>query len=122
VNAKTILITGCSSGIGYCAARGLQARGWRVFAAARRTADLERLRAEGLEGLSLDLRDSASIETAAAALLERTGGRLDALFNNAGYGQPGAVEDLSRAALREQFGAARRCGSSSKPICSERTN
>jgi NAD(P)-dependent dehydrogenase (short-subunit alcohol dehydrogenase family) len=103
VNAKTILITGCSSGIGYCAARGLQARGWRVFASARRAADLERLRAEGLEGLSLDLRDSASIETAAAALLERTGGRLDALFNNAGYGQPGAVEDLSRAALQEQF-------------------
>ncbi|MBK8507668.1 MAG: SDR family NAD(P)-dependent oxidoreductase [Candidatus Competibacteraceae bacterium] len=90
-------------GIGYCAARGLQARGWRVFASARRAADLERLRAEGLEGLSLDLRDSASIETAAAALLERTGGRLDALFNNAGYGQPGAVEDLSRAALQEQF-------------------
>ncbi|MBL8260741.1 MAG: SDR family NAD(P)-dependent oxidoreductase [Candidatus Competibacteraceae bacterium] len=103
MNDKTILVTGCSSGIGHCVARGLRARGWRVFASARRPADLERLNADGLEGLSLDLRDSASIQTAAAELLDKTGGRLDALFNNAGYGQPGAVEDISRAALREQF-------------------
>ena len=103
MNAKTILITGCSSGIGHCAARGLQARGWRVFASARQPEDLARLQAEGLEALALDLRDSDSIQKAALAVLERTGGRLDALFNNAGYGQPGAVEDVSRAALQEQF-------------------
>ncbi|MBL8251325.1 MAG: SDR family NAD(P)-dependent oxidoreductase [Candidatus Competibacter sp.] len=103
MQAKTLLVTGASSGIGHCAARGLRARGWRVFASARRPEDLERLQAEGLEGLSLDLRDSASIRTAVVELVERTGGRVDALFNNAGYGQPGAVEDLSRAALREQF-------------------
>ncbi len=103
MNDKIILITGCSSGIGHCVARGLQARGWRVFATARQPADLERLEAEGLEGLLLDLRDSASIQKAAAVLLDRTDGRLDALFNNAGYGQPGAVEDVSRAALQEQF-------------------
>jgi NAD(P)-dependent dehydrogenase (short-subunit alcohol dehydrogenase family) len=100
---KTILITGCSSGIGLCAARGLRTRGWRVFATARQAADIERLQAEGLESLPLDLRDSASIQTAVTTVLAQTGGRLDALFNNGAYGQPGAVEDLSRAALREQF-------------------
>ncbi len=100
---RTILISGCSSGIGRCAAEGLRARGWRVFATARQPADVAQLQAAGLESLLLDLNDSASIRTAVATVLERSGGRLDALFNNAAYGQPGAVEDLSRAALREQF-------------------
>lgn len=100
---KTILMTGCSSGIGYCVAHGLKARGWRTFATARQPADVARLRAEGLESLPLDVRDPASIEAALAEVLAQTGGRLDALFNNAGYGQPGAVEDVSRAALREQL-------------------
>ena len=103
MNSKTILITGCSSGIGGWAAHGLKARGWRVFATARQPADVARLQAEGLESLPLDLHDSASIQTAVATVLERTGGRLDALLNNGAYGQPGAVEDLSREALREQF-------------------
>ncbi len=100
---KSILITGCSSGIGLCVARGLQGRGWRVFATARQPADVDRLQAEGLESLPLDLRDSASIRMAVATVLAQTGGRLGALFNNGAYGQPGAVEDLSRAALQEQF-------------------
>lgn len=100
---RVVLITGCSSGIGYCVARGLQARGWRVFATARQAADVARLQAEGLESVQLDVRDSLSIRSAVTVILERTGGRLDALFNNAGYGQPGAVEDISREALREQF-------------------
>jgi NAD(P)-dependent dehydrogenase (short-subunit alcohol dehydrogenase family) len=100
---KTVLITGCSSGIGLCVARGLKQRGWRVFATARQTTDVMRLQAEGLESLRLDLRDSASIQTAVAEILDRTGEQLDALFNNAAYGQMGAVEDLSREALREQF-------------------
>ncbi len=100
---KAVLITGCSSGIGRCVAHGLKARGWRVFATARQPADVDRLRAEGLESVALDLRDSASIRAAVAAVLDRTGGRLEALFNNGAYGMPGAVEDLSREALREQF-------------------
>lgn len=100
---KAILITGCSSGIGACAAHGLKARGWRVFATARQLPDVERLQAAGLESLLLDLRDSDSIRAAVASVLERTGGRLEALFNNGAYGQPGAVEDLSREALQEQF-------------------
>lgn len=103
MNDRVILITGCSSGIGHCVAHGLQARGWRVFATARQPADVARLRAEGLESLPLDLCDTMSIQAAVAEVLAQTGGRLDALFNNAGYGQPGAVEDVSRAALREQL-------------------
>lgn len=100
---KTILITGCSSGIGLCVARGLKARGHRVFATARKADDIKRLQAEGLECLQLDLQDSASILQAVDEVLQHTGGTLDALFNNGAYGQPGAVEDLRRKVLREQF-------------------
>ncbi len=103
MNPRSILITGCSSGIGYTVAHGLAARGWRVFATARKPADVERLQAEGLESLSLDLDDAASIRAAVEEVLRRTDGRLDALFNNGGFGQVGAVEDLTRASLREQF-------------------
>jgi NAD(P)-dependent dehydrogenase (short-subunit alcohol dehydrogenase family) len=101
--SRSILITGCSSGIGLAAAQTLMARGWRVFASARKPEDVERLAAMGFEALQLDLDDSASISAAAQAVLERTDGRLDALFNNGGFGQVGAVEDLTRNALRAQF-------------------
>ncbi len=100
---RSLLITGCSSGIGHAAAHALAARGWRVFATVRAEADVARLREEGLEALPLDLADSASIEAAVEEVRERTAGRLTALFNNGAYGQPGAVEDLSRAVLREQL-------------------
>ncbi len=99
----TVLITGCSSGIGYHVAHALHARGYRVFATARKPADVERLSAEGLESLPLDLDDSASITTAMEDILARTGGRLDAVFHNGAYSQPGAVEDLRREVLRRQF-------------------
>lgn len=101
--SKTILITGCSSGIGLCCARGLAARGWRVLASCRRDEDAARLRADGLECLTIDVADAESVRRGAEAVLALTGGRLDALFNNAGYGQPGAAEDLGRDALRAQF-------------------
>lgn len=100
---KTILITGCSSGIGLTVAQGLATRGWRVFATARRPEDVIRLQAQGLEALQLDVTDLDSIETALAIIVGRTGGKLHALFNNAGYGQPGAVEDLTLPAMRAQF-------------------
>lgn len=100
---KTILITGCSSGIGLSAAVGLRARGHRVFASARKAEDVARLRAAGLEAVQLDLDDSGSLRAALDEVLARSGGRLDALFSNAAYGQAGAVEDLNRAALRAQF-------------------
>lgn len=100
---KSILITGCSSGIGLCVAKGLRDRGYRVFASARRTEDVERLRQDGLESLQLDLNSSESISDAVDKVLSITGGKLFSLFNNGAYGQSGAVEDLSRATLREQF-------------------
>jgi NAD(P)-dependent dehydrogenase (short-subunit alcohol dehydrogenase family) len=98
-----ILITGCSSGIGLCVARKLKQRGYPVFASARKSGDVERLKAEGLEAVQLDLADEESIERALEQVLERTGGRLYGLFNNGAYGQPGAVEDLPTDALRMQF-------------------
>jgi NAD(P)-dependent dehydrogenase (short-subunit alcohol dehydrogenase family) len=100
---RSILITGCSSGIGLDAARGLKARGWRVFATCRQEADCERLRTEGLESFRLDYADEASIEAAIAETLRRTDGTLDALYNNGAFACPGAVEDLPRGALREIF-------------------
>ena len=100
---KSILITGCSSGIGLCVAHGLKTRGWRVFATARKPEDVARLNSEGLESFLLDLNDSESIRAATEETFRRTGGTLDALFSNGGYGQVGAVEDLPRNALREQF-------------------
>lgn len=100
---RTILITGCSSGIGRASARMMQSREWRVFATARTPDDLAALSAEGLEAVPLDYADQPSIAACAQRVLDATGGRLDALFNNAAYGQPGAVEDLPPDALRRQF-------------------
>lgn len=100
---RSILITGCSSGIGLDAARGLKARGWRVFATCRQEADCERLRGEGLESFVLDYADEDSIAGAVATVQERNGGRLGALFNNGAFACPGAVEDLPRGALRAIF-------------------
>lgn len=101
--ARSVLITGCSSGIGLHAAETLRQRGYQVFATARKPEDVEKLRNEGFAALQLDLRNSDSIRDAMDAVLQQTQGRLYALFNNGAYGQPGAVEDLSRDALRQQL-------------------
>lgn len=103
---RSVLITGCSSGIGLASAREMKARGWRVFATARKPEDIARLRGEGFESLYLDYAEPDSIAAAVAEVLTATGGGLDALFNNGAYGQPGAVEDLRREVLRAQFEAA----------------
>lgn len=100
---RTILITGCSTGIGLCVARGLRKRGYRVFASARQEADVAHLREEGFDSLQLDYTDPESIARAVDNLLEQTDGKLYGLFNNGAYGQPGAVEDIPRDVLREQF-------------------
>lgn len=102
---KSILITGCSSGIGYDAAVTLRDLGWRVFASCRQEADCERLRAEGFEAPRIDYTDEASIKSTVADVLEATGGTLDAVFNNGAHATPGFVEDLPRDALREIFEA-----------------
>ncbi|ARC90061.1 SDR family NAD(P)-dependent oxidoreductase [Rhodovulum sp. MB263] len=103
MTGKSVLITGCASGIGHDAAHALKARGWRVFATCRQAADCDRLAAEGLESFPLDYASEDSIAGALDAVLSRTGGRLDALYNNGAFACPGAVEDLPRAALREIF-------------------
>lgn len=100
---KSILITGCSSGIGLCVAQGLQQRGYQVFASARHPDAVARLQAQGLTSLVLDLNSSDSIQRSFETVMQATGGHLYALFNNGAYGQPGAVEDLTREALRQQF-------------------
>ena len=101
--SKTILITGCSSGIGYSTALELKNRGHQVIATARKSEDVARLKEEGFTAIQLDLADTYSIKQAVIDTLELTGGRCDALFNNGAFGQPGAVEDLSRDVLRFQF-------------------
>ncbi len=101
--APSILITGCSSGIGHYCALALRAEGYQVLATARKAEDVAQLKALGLEATELDLDNSVSINAAVEWALSCTGGTLDALFNNGAYGQPGAVEDLSRDVLRAQF-------------------
>lgn len=100
---RTIIVTGCSSGIGAHCARALKAEGWRVFATVRREADLASLEADGIETFVMDYTRPDTISALVATVSERTGDRIDALFNNGAYGQPGAVEDLSTDVLREQF-------------------
>lgn len=101
--SKTILITGCSSGIGYATAIALKKRGHDVIATARKPDDVTRLTQEGFTAIQLDLADSQSIQHAVNQTIELTGGKVDALFNNGAFGQPGAVEDLTRDVLMFQF-------------------
>jgi short-subunit dehydrogenase len=103
IMTKSILITGCSSGIGYTVAKGLQDRGYDVYATARKPDDVEKLKQEGLTSFLLDLSDSHSINLALEKVLACTNGKLYGLFNNGAFGQPGAVEDLSRQVLENQF-------------------
>ena len=105
MSERSILITGCSSGIGYACAVGMRARGWRVFAACRKTEDCERLKNEGFDAPLIDYQDEATITAGLEEVLAATGGTLDALFNNGAFATPGAVEDLPTEALRENFEA-----------------
>lgn len=100
---RSILITGCSSGIGLEAARTLKSRGWHVIAACRAGDDVATRSAEGFDAVRIDHGDAASVEAGFATAMEITGGRLDALFNNGGHGMSGAAEDVPRAALEEVF-------------------
>ena len=99
---KTVLITGCSSGIGFCLANGLRAAGYRVFATARKEKDITKLKELGFDAFLLDLASSSSIKAAISKLYQKTDS-LYALINNGAYGQAGALEDISREALEKQF-------------------
>ena len=105
MSEKTVLITGCSTGIGHDAAHGLRARGWRVFASCRKETDCARLRDQGFDSPRIDHEDEASIASGLAEVLEATGGRLDALFNNGAYAIAGPVEDIPTEAMRTIFQA-----------------
>jgi NAD(P)-dependent dehydrogenase (short-subunit alcohol dehydrogenase family) len=100
---RTIIVTGCSSGIGAHCARALKADGWRVFATVRKESDLASLEADGIEALVMDYTKPDTIRAVVDTVAARNAGQIDALFNNGAYGQPGAVEDLSTEVLREQF-------------------
>ena len=100
---RTILITGCSSGIGHNCAHGMRAQGWHVIASCRKPEDVDRLRGEGLDCVLIDYDDEGTIEAGFDAALALTGGRLDALFNNGAYGIPSMAEDLPTDALRAIF-------------------
>lgn len=100
---RTVLITGCSTGIGRATALHLAQRGWRVFATARRLALVEEIASERITPLYLDLNAPESCEAAVQRVLEQTGGRLDALVNNAGYGALGVLEEVTREEARQQF-------------------
>ena len=102
---KSILITGCSSGIGLASAELLRANGWRVFASCRKEEDCETLREKGFDSPRIDYADTDSIKSGFAATMDATGGTLDALFNNGAYAIPGPVEDLPTDALRAIFEA-----------------
>lgn len=103
MNQQIILITGCSSGIGFDAVSAFKKRGHRVIASCRKREDLDKLASLGIEAVLLDVSDSISINDAFSEVMAMTNGRLDVLINNAGYGQAGALEDITRDVLRKQF-------------------
>jgi NAD(P)-dependent dehydrogenase (short-subunit alcohol dehydrogenase family) len=103
VRIKNALVTGCSSGIGLATAVALKDRGWKVVATARKPADLDRLRQMGLQAVEMEVADSESVRRGFQEALDRLDGVLGGLVNNAGFGQAGAVEDLTRRTLRDQF-------------------
>ncbi len=101
---KHVLITGCSSGIGfYCLNELSKDENYKVYGTCRSEEDFKLLSERGLEVFMLESNSSESVHKCMRQVLSKSGGKLDVLFNNIGYGQPGAVEDLSRDVMREQF-------------------
>ncbi|WP_144799310.1 SDR family oxidoreductase [Halorubrum depositum] len=99
---KTVLITGCSSGIGRAAAHAFNDEGWTVYATARNPADVETLGEAGCELATLDVTDQSDVDRVVDRILDEEG-KIDAVVNNAGYGQFGPIEDVSTAKVHEQF-------------------
>lgn len=100
---KSLLITGCSSGIGLACAIELQRMGFRVLAACRKPEDVSRMNAQGFTGVLLDLDSPASVEAAAAEVIRLTDNRLYGIFNNGGFGVYGPLATISREQMEQQF-------------------
>jgi NAD(P)-dependent dehydrogenase (short-subunit alcohol dehydrogenase family) len=100
---KTVLVTGCSSGIGKAVAYGLREQGFTVYPTVRKHTDMAALSNAGFEVIQLDYVDKNSVATAFAELMDKTQGQLFAVFHNGAYGQPGGVEDISREVMEKQF-------------------
>jgi NAD(P)-dependent dehydrogenase (short-subunit alcohol dehydrogenase family) len=100
--SKAVLITGCSSGIGWATAKRLSEVGWRVYATARNVEKIAPLQESGCRLLPLDVTDEDSMASAVEEV-EREEGVVGALVNNAGYSQPGAVEAVPMEKVRAQF-------------------
>lgn len=103
VQSRSVLVTGCSSGIGRATAEVLRSKGWTVFPTARKEADLDALKQAGFDAIKLDVTSSESIAVAVDWVLAKNDGKLGSVVNNAGFGMPGAIEDLTRDAMRDQF-------------------
>jgi len=98
-----IVITGCSSGIGLATAHYLKAKGIRVYPTARQLEDVRMLQDAGFEdAMQLDVTDAVQIAQVIEKVWQKEGS-IDVWFNNAGYGQPGALEDIRTEVLRAQF-------------------
>jgi NAD(P)-dependent dehydrogenase (short-subunit alcohol dehydrogenase family) len=123
VVSSTVLITGCSSGIGHATARTFAERGWEVYATAPDPSALDDLEETGCHTARLDVTDPGDAEVVVDRIVDEQG-RIDCLFNNAGYGQIGPLEEFSTELLREQFEVnyfgAHRVARRSCPGCASR--
>ena len=102
MHQKTVLITGCSSGIGRASALGFLDEEWEVYATARNPADIETLGERGANIATLDVTDQSDVERVVDRIVDEQG-RIDCLVNNAGYGQMGPLEDVPTEMVHEQF-------------------
>ena len=100
---KSVLITGCSSGIGLATAKLLKKNQWNVFATARNSNDLSMLTEHNFNAVPLDIANTASVINCVNQVVEKSNGTICAVVNNAGFGLPGAIEDLTRQSMIEQF-------------------
>ncbi|NHV09552.1 SDR family oxidoreductase [Cronobacter turicensis] len=102
---KSLLITGCSSGIGLACAHELRRQGFQILAACRKPDDVARMNTLGFTGIELDLDSPQSVEAAAQEVIRLTNNRLYGIFNNGGYGVYGPLATISRAQMEQQFSA-----------------
>jgi short-subunit dehydrogenase len=99
---KVVVITGCSSGIGLCTTLYLKDKGIVVCPTARKEEDVKKLKKLGFDAYKLDVTNYFDIQNTIEKIINKYK-KIDVWFNNAGFGQPGALEDMLTGALKEQF-------------------